>query len=174
LAGGVHWVRRMPNHLTVVRSSDRGAELPLRLSPVDLGRAVCSAALSVWGEVEVRAELLLQIDCVGPVLADERRLVQLLRELARHLLTSLPEAPAERQVLRLRSRCYGPRKARVEVRTLLQGAESFPSLPVLATASPNPRIKLWARSAAAFGATLHVDSGDAPKALLLEIDLSGE
>jgi hypothetical protein len=173
-------------HLSLVRS-DPGApepELPLELGTVDLGRIVSCAALSIWGEAENKVELTLQIDCVGPVVADEQRLVRLLRDLSRYLLTTMPDdleslAPGQagqtgevRHVLRLRSRCHGPKRARVEVRMLLRGAASFPTLPALDAVADEPRVALWRRTAASFGAELHAESGQPPRALFIELDLA--
>jgi hypothetical protein len=176
----MHVVRSVANHLSLVRTSDPGdpgPESPLLLGRVDLGRIVSCAALSIWSEAEARAELSLQIDCVGPVVADERRLVRLLRDLSRYLLAGLPPSPGAPYVLRLRSRCHGPRRARVEVRTMLKGTDSFPSLPALGAAGGeprDPRLDAWADEATSFGAVLHAESGEPPRALLVEFDLADQ
>lgn len=165
----------MANHLSLVRTSDPGdpgPDSPLQLGRVDLGRIVSCAALSIWNEAEARAGLSLQIDCVGPVVADERRLVRLLRDLSRFLLAGLPPASGAEYTLRLRSRCHGPRRARVEVRLMLKGVDSFPSLPASGPGTRDPRLEVWAQVAASFGAVLHAESGQPSRALLVELDLA--
>lgn len=167
----------MANHLSLMRTSgpgDPGPDSPLQMSRVDLGRILSGAALSIWAEAEARAELSLQIDCVGPVVADERRLVRLLRDLSRYLLSGLPPAPSAAHVLRLRSRCHGPRRARVEVRTMAlgQGADSFPSLPAFGAGPRDPRLEAWADIATSFGAVLQAEAGEPPRALVVEMDLA--
>ena len=167
------WV--VAKHLSLVRTSapgDPGPDSPLQIGCADLGRIVSAAALSIWGEAESRAELSLQIDCVGPVVADERRLVRLLRDLSRYLLSGLPAGPSVGHVLRIRSRCHGPQRARVEVRTMLRGADSLPSLPAMVESPPDPRLEQWAAVATSFGGVLHAESGAPPRALLIELQLA--
>ena len=167
----------MANQLSLIRNSDPGlgVEPPLEIRAVDLGKVVSALALAIWNDAETRAELHLQIDCFGPVVADERRLSQLLRRLARHLLSALPEGRPSGTVLRLRSRCHGPTKARIELRTMLKGASSFPSLPALADAPEDPQLLDWSSAASAFGAVLLTEGMPGPlRAVQIEVDLAGQ
>jgi hypothetical protein len=164
--------------LSLLREAAAGEpvnEPPLAVTAVDLGRAVSAAALSAWGEVEARAELLLQIDCVGPVRADEQRLSRLLYQLIRHLLAGLPPGRSPDRVLRMRSRCHGPSRARVEVRVMGREVHSSPSLPAFIERAPDPQLEEWGREAERFGARLLADAGPGQlSALQLELELIEE
>ena len=144
-----------------------GHRLGLSLGSVDLGRVLAAVARDAWSVIAERAELMIQLEAAGPVVADEHLLARLLGLLVRHVLQGVPLGDPSGHGLRLLARSFGAGEVRVEIRHLPRSApvathRSFPP--------SDPQLASWNAMAAEFGAQVSAEGSSLP-ASVVHVDL---
>jgi PAS domain S-box-containing protein len=96
---GAERVRDIVRDLKTVSRQDDGERLP-----IDVRKIVQSAVRMARGEMRQRAQVVLQLDEVPAVYANESRLAQVVLNLLVNAAQAIPEGDAERNVIRVSTR----------------------------------------------------------------------
>ncbi len=139
------------------------------LTRIDVGRVISNVARTLWGEVEARAGLVIELDAWGPAVGEERLLERLLRGIVLELTHGVPQGDKARHAIGISSRASPGEALWVEVRHVAQPGSLAAPLPPL----PPELVSGWERSAEGFAASVElIDDPRAARSVRVTLSLA--